>query len=826
MENTVYHRRLRVAGLAAAFALLAACADDDGPNADVGDGGAVPDASDAADTDAGGDEPDAIEDAGDDDADGSDDADGGGADGDGQPDGEDDTRPDGLDCDADGVGPSLAAAPNVAIAGAWTLLNESNVHLLSVDAIEGGEWSPAFATDDGFELVTDGGPTRRVAVRFDAPGRYRIEMRVTHDCSGDTATWTTSIAVLEEEPAAVRATSSSVAFSATTDRLAVLSEDDGTLTLVGAPEVSQPRRWYYASPFRLPDPVRVDVCEGPAQLAWLGSDVAVTCPDQDEVVVVDAATATIRSRSTLRYGARPWGVVGSEGAFWVTLQGTGEVTRLDPMDPDNATTWPVIDDARAIAEVGDGRLLVSRWRASDDGNAVAVFDPGDGAVTTIALPRDDTPSSDTETGGVPTFVQSLAVSTREPVAYAGAVLANVNEGSLSSGVPLLQDTTLRAVLLTIDLEAGVERVDQREVYDDRGFASSVALTPASDYLYLTMRGSRTLERYDLLTGTEAGTLLGVGYAPSFVAVAGDDAVLAVDVALDRTLALYDATLWSGVPAPLASVPLVDEEPLDAAVLRGKQLFNDSFDQRLTQDGYIACAHCHLDGEHDGVTWDFSDRGEGIRSTIMLRGRAGDAHGLLHWSANFDEVQDFEHDLRGPFGGRGLMSDAEFADGRELPLGEAKAGVNEELDALAAYVSSLTTYPRSPHRTETGELTEAAVRGRALFESAALGCTSCHAGATLTDSGFGDDGEPILHDVGTLSARTGSRLGGPIDGIDTPTLHGVFATAPYLHDGSAPTLRGVLTSRNIDDTHGSTSELSDDELDDLVAYLRSLDGRVD
>jgi cytochrome c peroxidase len=67
-----------------------------------------------------------------------------------------------------------------------------------------------------------------------------------------------------------------------------------------------------------------------------------------------------------------------------------------------------------------------------------------------------------------------------------------------------------------------------------------------------------------------------------------------------------------------------------------------------------------------------------------------------------------------------------------------------------------------------------------------------------------------------------RLGGPLPGIDTPTLRGLFLSAPYLHDGSAPTLRAVLRDRNPDDRHGVTSDLSDAQLEDLVAYLLSLE----
>lgn len=89
----------------------------------------------------------------------------------------------------------------------------------------------------------------------------------------------------------------------------------------------------------------------------------------------------------------------------------------------------------------------------------------------------------------------------------------------------------------------------------------------------------------------------------------------------------------------------------------------------------------------------------------------------------------------------------------------------------------------------------------------------------------DPGEPLLHEVGTPGAGSGQRLGGPVAGIDTPTLHGLRHSAPYVHDGSAATLRDVLTTRNPGDAHG-VGGLSAAEIDDLVQYLLSLDGRID
>jgi len=57
-------------------------------------------------------------------------------------------------------------------------------------------------------------------------------------------------------------------------------------------------------------------------------------------------------------------------------------------------------------------------------------------------------------------------------------------------------------------------------------------------------------------------------------------------------------------------------------------------------------------------------------------------------------------------------------------------------------------------------------------------------------------------------------------VNVPTLLGLWATAPYLHDGSAPTLFDVL-DRNVDDLHGTTSTLDAQQRSDLVEFLKSL-----
>ena len=157
----------------------------------------------------------------------------------------------------------------------------------------------------------------------------------------------------------------------------------------------------------------------------------------------------------------------------------------------------------------------------------------------------------------------------------------------------------------------------------------------------------------------------VGRAPQGLAVSDDGKRLYVNNFMDRTVGVFDLTrlveLGESNVTQVATLSAVAAESLTAQVLKGKQFFYDARDTRLARDAYMSCASCHNDGDGDGRTWDLTGMGEGLRNTVHLRGRAG-AQGFLHWSGNFDEVQDFEGQIRALAGGTGLMSDAEFNTG--------------------------------------------------------------------------------------------------------------------------------------------------------------------
>lgn len=703
------------------------------------------------------------------------------------------------DASADSGPPELRADAGVAqyaIAGEEVVLDGS----ASTGATR-YQWS--FGNGDGW---SEPRPDPIARVVYASPGRYRAVLAALDELGRRR---TASVLVSVTHPLVhTPSQSGSLAIDRSANTIAVVSPDSNELAVYAIDDLTLQAR--SATPGE------------PRTVARWGEDWAVVCQGAGVVALIGPSGARTVA---LPRASRPFGAAASGDALFVTLQATGQLARLERQGTSARVAWiaDALPDARGVAILPDGRVAVTRWRSPDDGARIAVLSPDGSTRTEWTLAYDPRPASDTESGGVPSYLDQLVVSPTGRLAIVPSLQAAIGEGLFRGPRPLTFQTTLRAVLSFIDPATGEERNERRKFFDNRGLASAAALTSRGDYAYVSMRGARSVERLDVLTGAQAGSVLDVGFAPQGLALSPDDRLLFVDAFLSRELVVYDVGDPGALPRELARLRVASSEPLAPSILRGKVLFNDSYDTRLARDGYIACAHCHLDGLGDRRTWDFTDRGEGLRNTIDLIGRAGTAQGLLHWSANFDEVQDFEHDIRGAFRGTGLMSDADLAMGtRGTTLGDPKAGASEDLDALAAYVSSLDRFPESPYRNEDGSLPDAAVRGRAVFASA--GCPTCHAGAALTDSGWQAPGVPRLHDVGTLGPGSGRRLGGPLLGLDTPTLHGLWDSPPYLHDGSAATLREVLTTRNAGDAHGLTSMVVSSDLDDLIAYLLCLDGR--
>ncbi|MBI2425159.1 MAG: Ig-like domain-containing protein [Candidatus Hydrogenedentes bacterium] len=525
----------------------------------------------------------------------------------------------------------------------------------------------------------------------------------------------------------------------------------------------------------------------------------VVCRDSDEIYILDSGNGATLSVLDLDYGARPVAIAPVPGgaSMLISLEGTGELARFDVSPPAPDGTVQLGPYPRAIAVSDDGtRALVTRFISGEHAGSIYDVDLS-GAMTfmgAIPLRRDQSEDGSASGRGVPNYLSAVHITPDGQWAWVVGKKDNTTRGTFfGPNMAPGQDSTVRALLMLIDLGANSEDLSLRLDLDNSDSPSAIAFSPLGDYAFIALQGNNqvgVIDVFDLMQQASPGTLQsrwGTGLAPQAIVMDPASGALISKDFMGRSVTLFDAAnfISSGsLNIPSAAVDTVATEQLAPQVLLGKRIFYNAADTRMSAEGYISCASCHLDGGHDGRTWDFTSRGEGFRNTTDLRGRSGLAHGNVHWTANFDEIQDFENDIRAFFGGSGFLSNAEHTATAD-PLGAPKAGLDNELDALAAYVRSLgaATLPRSPGRAPDGTESAAAVRGQAVFN--AQNCDTCH----IPEEGFTDR---LLHNVGTLRASSGQRLGGPLTGIETPTLLGIHAAAPYFHDGSAATLEEVFS----------------------------------
>ncbi len=564
-----------------------------------------------------------------------------------------------------------------------------------------------------------------------------------------------------------------------------------------------------------------------------GARVYVACQGTNELWVLNATARNVVGRIAI--GHSPYGVAVSptDGRILVSNEGDGTVTVISSALVVKKILQ-VADTPRALAISADGRFgYLTHFLTRGAAGTVTEID-----LTTLSVSRavplveDISPDTTSSGGGFPNMLSALAIDPAGRTAWFGGLKANTGRGLFLNGEMPQPENSVRGFFGKVNLAGASEELDRRIDANDSDSVSAIAFSPNGRWAYVTHQGAGMLSVYDLSAAMlirpgDGNTVsfvarTNLGHAPQGIVVSKDGRRGYAANYLSRDVQVLDLSN-PRMPAVLATVP-VTSEPLPPAIANGKRMFYRSREPRHSVANYIACASCHADGGgHDGRSWDFTNRGEGLRNSHDLRGRGGIAHGPVHWSGNFDEIQDFENDIVRFFGGTGLAQDGRPPN---PPLGTPNAGRSTDLDDLAAYVASLTEPARSPYRKPDRTLSEAARRGKALFLAPALQCSSCHVPPRFTDSAVTPDPSNFVrHDVGTLTSASGSRLGGPLDGLDTPSLLGLWDSAPYLHDGSAGSLLDVLTTKNPTDRHGVTSVLSTNQLADLVAYLLSLDGSL-
>lgn len=651
---------------------------------------------------------------------------------------------------------------------------------------------------------------------FARSGAYTVSLEVSDGADQSIASMT--IVVLDHPTAIQPAKSSPMCFNGDKTELWVVNQDSSTITV------------FSISSGTLTKFIEIPVGKSPRSIAFGSGKMFVTCQEVGELWIFNALSHALERK--VEVGHLPFGVCVAPvtGKIVVSNQGDDSIHIFNG-SRELAAVIRVSSTPRAIAINADGTsAFVTHFLTTGTAGLITEIDlVTNKPVKTIELVEDMGPDTPSSSKGFPNLLSSICVEPAGRALWVGGYKSNSGRGALRTGENLTPVNTVRAYFGRINVSLQAEEPARRIDPNNADSISSVDFSPSGRLAFVTHQGAQSLSIYDVITSeqTRPGdgnsvpfvSRIDVGSAPQGVLVSDDGRLVFVFNFLGRSVMAINVT-DSANPKIIQTISST-VEPLSETVSNGKRMFYASKAPVHSKDNYMACASCHADGGGpDGRTWDFTGKGEGLRNTTDLRGKGGMAQGPVHWSGNFDEIQDFENDIVNAFGGTGLAGDGKPPN---PPLGARNAGRSQNLDDLAGYVSSLDKAPRSPFRLRDGTLASGAMRGKEIFHRAGLQCVQCHVPPTFTDSAVTPDvADFLFHDVGTLESSSGQRLGAALTGLDTPSLLGLWASEPYLHDGSALTLKLLLTSRNGEDKHGRTSNLTANEIDDLVLYLLSLD----
>ncbi len=281
-----------------------------------------------------------------------------------------------------------------------------------------------------------------------------------------------------------------------------------------------------------------------------------------------------------------------------------------------------------------------------------------------------------------------------------------------------------------------------------------------------------------------------GQCPRGIVIAPDGRTAYVANSLDDSLSVIDLDRLQNVARIDLSGPTVITK-----ARFGERVFNSAKNCFHRQ---FSCHTCHPDGHVDGLTFNIEPTGIGVGpvDNRTLRGILDTA----------------------PFKWEGTNPSLSRQCGPRLAVffTRIQPFTPEELSALDYYVC---TIPRPPNRYRPlgAPLTDTQRRGKAIFERGRTNdgrvipkqrrCATCHFPPYYTDR--------EIHDVGTKMWLD------RVAAYDVPHLNNIYDSAPYLHNGIAQSLEEIWTKYNPRDQHGVTNDMTKDQLNDLVEYLKTL-----
>lgn len=339
-------------------------------------------------------------------------------------------------------------------------------------------------------------------------------------------------------------------------------------------------------------------------------------------------------------------------------------------------------------------------------------------------------------------------------------------------------------------------------------------------------------RNGLVTGTLA---FGLVMAMPLVPLIGEDgqghgAFAGEPVTLPTITGLEDPNTY--VPA---DNPLTKEK-----IELGRALF---FDKRMSKDNTIACASCHMAKKGFG---------DGMPVSTGIKGQKGGRSAPVSFNRVYSKAQfwdgraaTLEDQSIGPFANpieHGFASHDEMvAKMKKMPgyrklFQEVFGGeitIQDVGRAVASFQRTILSGNSAVDKYDLGgdqnALSDSAKRGLELFRGKAR-CTRCHSGFNFTDEKFHNLGIGWDDNKVDLGRYMETKNPEDIGAFKTPTLREIARTAPYMHDGRFKTLEEVVKFYNqggVKNPHQDNTiiplEMTDEEQQDLVAMLKSLNG---
>ncbi|WP_027410472.1 beta-propeller fold lactonase family protein [Anoxybacteroides tepidamans] len=560
----------------------------------------------------------------------------------------------------------------------------------------------------------------------------------------------------------------------------------------------------------------------------------VSCMHDDRVDIISLKEKKVVGH--LKTGIEPFGLVTSQdgSTLYVANYRSGSISVFDLKKGKEIREIEVGDRPRTLAITADGKkLYVPHYL---DPKISVIDTKKNQVIKEITLAPSPDQADRKKSQGVPNTLEQFVIAPDGKKAYVPHLLTNID-------TPIQFEETVFPAISVIDLEKDEELMDERkelfaeinvkDIKNETMIVSNpydLAFQPDGSKMYAVMSGSEDLVVFDLKRGGNATQILRriEGNNPRGIVISPNGKTLFVHNAMSHDL----ATIQTGGKSPYAkakalkgTVRLIAKDSLSPLVREGKTIFysanSDEFAANITGNNWMSCASCHSDGDINKLTLLTPKGPRNVPSNILTT-----KTGLFMWDGSRDDFTDYIHTVQNEMGGMTTIDPS-----KPLP-----PNVQHMYDAILAYLNDPNSFPvpKSPYRNKDGSLTVKAKEGEKLFNGKG-NCLSCHGGEYFTDSVKAVDkngklttaNTAYLHDIGTANPQDQASNGDARAHFtnprtpkqwDTPTLRGVWATAPYLHDGSAKTIEEAIKRHQ---TKEATA-LTDGEIAAIAEYVRSIE----